>query len=274
MSASIHVASADPARVRIIQITDTHLFVDSDGRLLGLNTQDSFEAVLARALAEAPAADLILVTGDLAQEPDAATYARLAAEFARFGKPVFWLPGNHDEAVLMRSAFVGPPIHAQKQILAGQWQILMLDSSVPDKVYGELSEDQLDFLDQALSQYPERYALVVLHHQPVSVGSRWLDGIGLQNSEALFAVLAHHAQVRLVLWGHVHQEFDASHAGLRLLATPSSCVQFKPGSEDFSAGDEAPGYRVLELAADGACDTAVRRIDHMKFTVDYSIKGY
>jgi len=274
VAASIRVATADPPRVRITQITDVHLFDDIEGRLLGLNTQDSFEAVMDVALAEAEVADIILATGDLAQEPSAASYGRLAQHFERFGKPVFWLPGNHDQPELMAEALRGPNLHPHKQILAGAWQILMLDSSVPGKVYGELTEDQLGFLDSALHEYPKSHALVVLHHQPVPVGSRWLDTIGLRNSEAFFEILARHPQARLVLWGHVHQAFEGRHARVDLLSTPSSCVQFKPGSEDFAAGTEAPGYRVLDLFDDGRWQSAVRRIEHLEFVVDYSIKGY
>jgi Icc protein len=51
-------------------------------------------------------------------------------------------------------------------------------------------------------------------------------------------------------------------------------VQFKPGSEDFAAGEEAPGYRYLNLYADGHIESVVHRIDNPEFTVDYSIKGY
>lgn len=260
--------------LRIVQITDVHLFDEPGGKLLGLDTDASFAAVMELALAEGVEPELILATGDLAQEPGPAAYGRLSAQLARFGKPVFWLPGNHDEACSMGGLLGATCMRPEKHILLGAWQILMLDSSVAGKVYGELAEEQLAFLDAALAAEPGRHALVVLHHQPVPIGCRWLDGIGLRNADALFAVLARHPQARLLLWGHVHQAFEGRQAGIDLLSTPSTCVQFKPGSEDFAAGPEAPGFRVLDLFPDGAWTSAVRRIDPMAFTVDYSIKGY
>lgn len=274
MTASHRVATAVAERVRITQITDVHLFAEDSGELLGLNTQESFEAVLSQALAETTPTDLVLVTGDLAQEPCPASYARLAQGFERFAKPVFSLPGNHDSPALIESEFRGQHIYPHKQILASNWQILMLDSSVPGKVYGMLGDDELKFLDNCLAEFPDHHALVAIHHQPVAVGARWLDSIGLRNSEAFFDVLVRHPQVRIVLWGHVHQEFETRREGISLLSTPSSCVQFKPGSTDFSAGVEDPGYRVLDLYRDGSFHTEVRRIEHMEFTVDYTIKGY
>jgi len=77
-----------------------------------------------------------------------------------------------------------------------------------------------------------------------------------------------------VLWGHVHQEFDQSMQGVRWLATPSTCVQFTPRSDDFAVDSTAPGYRWLRLYDDGHIQTAVSRVQNIDFEIDYSIKGY
>ena len=44
------------------------------------------------------------------------------------------------------------------------------------------------------------------------------------------------------------------------MSTPSTCMQFKPGSKDFALDDLAPGYRRIELFADGRIDTEVLRL--------------
>jgi Icc protein len=108
----------------------------------------------------------------------------------------------------------------------------------------------------------------------VPVGSRWIDPIGVRNPEAFFAVLDRFPQVRAVLWGHIHQEYDQLRNGVRLLASPSTCVQFAPGSEEFQVDKEAPGYRWLRLHADGSLETGVSRVTGIAFEVDYSVKGY
>ncbi|MCY1451598.1 3',5'-cyclic adenosine monophosphate phosphodiesterase CpdA [compost metagenome] len=61
--------------------------------------------------------------------------------------------------------------------------------------------------------------------------------------------------------------------GVRLLASPSTCIQFEPGSEDFKVGEQAPGYRWLRLHPDGAVDTGVSRVSDFEFTIDYE-DGY
>jgi Icc protein len=63
--------------------------------------------------------------------------------------------------------------------------------------------------------------------------------------------------VRAIVWGHVHQSYDALRKGVRLLATPSTCAQFLPNSDDFAVDRRPPGYRTLELRADGSLLTEV-----------------
>ena len=66
-----------------------------------------------------------------------------------------------------------------------------------------------------------------------------------------------HRNVRAIVWGHVHQAYDALRKGVRLLATPSTCAQFLPSSDDFAVDPQPPAYRTLELRADGSLLTEV-----------------
>jgi Icc protein len=63
--------------------------------------------------------------------------------------------------------------------------------------------------------------------------------------------------VRAVVWGHVHQTFDALRGSVRLLATPSTCAQFQPGTHEFALDSLPPAYRTLQLRADGTLSTEV-----------------
>jgi Icc protein len=115
---------------------------------------------------------------------------------------------------------------------------------------------------------------VCFHHHPVSIGCEWMEPIGLRNPEAFFEVLDRFPQARAVLWGHVHQEIDQMRNGVRLIASPSTCIQFEPGSEDFKVGEQAPGYRWLRLLPDGRLETGVERVIGFEFQVDYGSNGY
>ncbi|WP_444997294.1 3',5'-cyclic-AMP phosphodiesterase [Aliikangiella sp. IMCC44359] len=260
--------------VRLAQITDCHIFADPNGCLLGLNTRDSFEAVCERLIREEWRPDALLTTGDLSQDASPQAYKYLADYFKSMKIPTFWLAGNHDDSDTMELYLSNSQVFAAKQILLGHWQVLMLNSAVKGKVHGCLAADQIRFLERALRRYPDKHTLICLHHQPVEVDCEWLDQIGLINADELNQVVEQHSQVKGVVWGHIHQEFQRTIKGVQWIATPSSCVQFEPGSVDFSAGVEAPGYRYLNLFSDGRIESVVHRIDNVEFVVDYSIKGY
>lgn len=265
--------TAPESSVLLVQLSDSHLFAEADGKLLGMDTCDSLQRVIERVRQEQPRIDLILATGDLSQDGSRASYERFRTLVAGIGAPARWLAGNHDEIPPMQAVCSGSQL-LEPVIDLGAWRIVMLDSSIPGAVPGFLDDGQLQLLERALAEAPQRHHLICLHHHPVSIGCKWMEPIGLRNPDALFAILRRHPQARAVLWGHIHQEFDQQHAGLRLLASPSTCVQFAPGSEEFQVDSEAPGYRWLHLHADGTLDTGVSRVTGIHFEVDYSVKGY
>jgi 3',5'-cyclic-AMP phosphodiesterase len=85
--------------------------------------------------------------------------------------------------------------------------------------------------------------------------------VGLQDAEQFLALVNHYSNVRGVVWGHVHQALDCLIAGVRYMASPSTCAQFLPGSDDFAIDNRPPGYRILELMPDGTIATEVVWLD-------------
>ena len=97
-----------------------------------------------------------------------------------------------------------------------------------------------------------------MHHQPVPVGSAWIDAMGLDNGEALLALAGRHPRLRGIVWGHVHQAFEQRRDGLVLMAAPATSAQFLPRSRVHRPDPSPPGWRELVLAADGALHGRVR----------------
>ena len=259
--------------MRLIQITDTHLSEPENGHLLGMQTLHSLVCVLDLVQKNHTRVDAMLVTGDLSQDGSLQSYQRLHDALDTLPYPAFWLPGNHDEPDAMSQVAAGTP-HQERVVRNAHWQIVLLNSRVTGKVYGFLEASELQLLRDALASADGRYTLVCFHHHPVDMQSRWIDNIGIRNADELFAIVDHDPQVRVLLWGHVHQESDHQRGAMRLLSTPSTCVQFEPHSEDFSVDSMAPGYRWLDLHEDGSVTTGVNRVCDIAFEVDYSVKGY
>ena len=260
--------------VRLVQLTDTHLCKAAGGTLLGMDTDNSLLAVIDLVGAERGETDLVLATGDLSDHGFTEAYQRLLDYLDTLG-PNFWLTGNHDDRDAMQAA-MGERNRLHSEILVAGWQILMLDSQVSGEVGGKLGELELAYLDEALASAQQRglFSLVCLHHQPVAVGTPWLDEQMVADADQFFAVLDRYPGVRAVLWGHVHQQIDRRRGELQLMASPSTCVQFAPGYENFKADDQPPGYRWLELNPDGTVESGVSRVRDVEFVVDLDSGGY
>ena len=256
----------------VVQITDCHLFADKNGGLYGLNSLRCLTEIV-DSVRRQPV-DLVLATGDLVHDETPEGYQVLREALAGLDSPIHVLAGNHDAPALIQRLLNSDGFSSEKSVCLGRWQIVLLDSHVPGEVGGELGEHELRFLSQALAAHGDKHALVCVHHQPVPIGSAWLDTIGLKDGAQLMARIGEFPQVKGLLWGHVHQEYDALQAEVRLLATPSTCIQFKPACDEFALDPVTPGYRILRLHADGKIETRVHRLATMPGELNAAAKGY
>ncbi|MDY7023526.1 MAG: 3',5'-cyclic-AMP phosphodiesterase [Cyanobacteriota bacterium] len=251
------------APIQVVQISDNHLFANPTQKMMGFTTADSLRVVLEtiRQLRLDP--DLFLVTGDLSHDETPASYQNLQDFLLPFETPVYWIPGNHDDLSVVDSILRTPPISREKTFTVQNWQFILLNSQYPGKVYGELTSKSLENLDFQLTQHPNQPTLIALHHPPVEINSQWMDNIRLRNAEDLFTVLDRHSQVKVVIFGHIHQVFETTRNGVRYLGCPSTCVQFQPEATELTLDDIAtPGFRVLTLYPNGEYDTKIYRTNY------------
>lgn len=260
--------------VKIIQLSDMHLFANTKNILLGVNTQESFEAVIELLKKEARNIDLILLTGDLSQDSSVAAYKRIADDLKLFNVPVYCVPGNHDDPHVMAQVYPRETISIHRHLILKNWQLILLNSHKANAVEGYLEQSELNYLQHCLQTYPEHEALVVFHHQPIPVGVQWLDKLGMTNAADLWEVLLRYPKVHTLLFGHVHQEYEQIHHRIRCYATPSTCFQFKPNQDNFGLEHVPPGYRWIHLFTDGHLETGTRRVAEYIGFFDKHAKGY
>lgn len=262
------------ATLSLLQITDLHILPEASDTFLGVDTEYYFHAVLKLALADHPAADLIMLTGDLSQDPSVASYQRIAESIRQTDVPCVCLPGNHDDFALMRQVFNSPHINCNKQRVMGNWQIISLNSQIPDSPCGRLAAEELVFLEQCLQEHPGLHALIAVHHHCLPTHSEWLDTMIIENQAELLAISHRYPQTKTIINGHIHQFMDRMDGNIRVLGAPSTCFQFALNSEKFALDTCSPGYRWLRLHDDGQIETDIARLAEPLIGLQMNTQGY
>ena len=233
----------------IAQVTDCHLPADPQQNYRGINPHKNLRALLQKVKELNP--DLLLASGDLSEDGSRASYTTLQLFFKPLGIPVLALPGNHDDADLLAETFPGSPVDSVQVTEHGSWQIIRLNSCLPGKPEGHLSEKTLTELASLLANQEQRPQLIAVHHQPVTIGSQWIDKYRLFDPEPFLQIIDQYPDVKAVVWGHVHQEFETHRNGTAMLGGPSTAINSLPGVQKFTADSTGPACRWLELRADG-----------------------
>ncbi|MGK7889036.1 MAG: metallophosphoesterase [Leptolyngbyaceae cyanobacterium] len=148
----------------------------------------------------------------------------------------------------------------------GAWRLLLLNSVLLQAKWGEgyLAADQLHWLREELAKWRDRPTLVALHHHPVPTGIDWVDLMPVQNSADFLAILADFAQVRVVVFGHIHHELEQEQlltpgaVPISFYGCPSTCLQVTPPQPVPDA--DLPGFRLLYLNEDGSHQTQIQRV--------------
>lgn len=206
-------------------------------------------------------ADLVAMTGDLIQDDTRQAYERFCELMSGLGLPVHCVPGNHDVRELMRDALSKAPFHYCASVEMNNWLITGIDSCIAGEPGGRVDDEEMDRLAGILTDTSAEHVLVCLHHPPLPVGSQWLDQVGLKNGEEFLKVISQTGKVRAAIFGHVHQAFSKEVDSIRIIGTPSTCRQFKPGSDEFALDDNPPAYRRFSLHADGSIDNELIWLD-------------
>jgi 3',5'-cyclic-AMP phosphodiesterase len=241
--------------ITLAQITDTHLFADKNALMRGWPTWKSLQAVV-QTVAEAQP-DILLLTGDLADKGEGKAYRHLVELLDPLNIPIYSLPGNHDDGSKLASLLTGENFRSEKSFELAGWRTLLLDSVLVESQIGQgaLSETSWQWLENQLETYVEQPTLIALHHHPLQTGIDWMDMMQLQESERFQALVARFAQVKLVIFGHIHAKFLQRLGTIDYHGTPSTCIQVATLDDE-----NLPGFRLIHLNEDGTYHTQVQRV--------------
>jgi len=243
--------------VRLVQVSDCHVSSVPGTLYRGFDPFSGLKGLLPQIRAFGP--DALVLTGDISEDGSTASYCRVHELLRELDIPLLALPGNHDEPEEMRRHFSSGPWGGPYFERIGDWLIALLDSTIPGGISGELDEAEMDALAAGLADSNARYVLFALHHQPMAMGSRWIDRYALQDGDSFQRFVQDEGRSRGVAWGHVHQAFERKTGDVLWLGAPSTAVNSEPGRERFTPDAAGPACRWLVLQPDGGIGTGLLR---------------
>lgn len=212
-------------------------------------------AALARIAAAPQRPDLLLLTGDLTEFGDAASYAVLTATLASLDIPCWPIPGNHDLREPLVAAFPQVTLadgFLHYAIALDGLRILMLDTFEPGRHGGAFCAVRAQWLAAELAAHPATPTLIAMHHPPFATGIAWMDPEPDAPWLARFAAaIAGHSQIVAITCGHVHRSAAVQYRGHTAIICPSTAAAvaldfapIDPAHPDNRAliTDELPGF--------------------------------
>ena len=246
--------------LNILHLTDSHIYSDPSNTLYGANTNQGLTDVVGAICRSEQRFDLAVITGDLVHDEGEAAYEALKQQLAPLNMPCYVIPGNHDRPEVMSQIFNDGSVRWQGSLILQGWQLLFVNTFAEDEIGGRISEQEYCRLEAVLgkSTLP---SIIFMHHPALSVNSAWLDRIGLQAPQRFLSFVEKFPQIKAVVNGHIHQEFEhIDEQGVRFYGTPSTCAQFKPLAEAFAVDDAAPGWREIQLTNNGEVFSYIKRV--------------
>lgn len=196
--------------MKIVQITDTHL-VPPGEHMHTLDPSARLQEVLNHVRTTCADADLLVFTGDLANDGAESAYLKLKQMLSDNSIPVKLLLGNHDKRVPFLKVFPETAVDKDGFVQSfldtddGKDRLVFLDSLEEGQTGGRYCTARLEWLRETLASAPERSVTVFVHHPPVPHGMRHFDNIGFHDAEDVMDLLrAHPGGVRHLFFGHIH----------------------------------------------------------------------
>lgn len=202
-----------------------------------------------------PLPDVVLITGDVADEGALESYQVLKEIFEPLQPPFFMVPGNHDHKAGLCRVFSdhaylhGIPEGNGKRAICYTIEnypvrLVGLDTVIPGEHGGGLSPGRLSWLDDVLSQRPEAPTVLFMHHPPFASGIGHMDGELFIRRNEFAAVVARHPQVERIMCGHIHRAISRRFAGTTATVCPGIGMQLV-----LDLRQEAPSEFILEPPA-------------------------
>lgn len=233
--------------MKIIIISDLHI-TENGVSIWDTDTLSHFISV--KCLIESiPDVDAVIVCGDIADDGSLWAYNFVTCELDKLNVPVYYVPGNHDNVINMKTV-INPHLFLKSFEIHG-WKFILLNSVMPDPTditnnmsRGLLNEQDLTSLKEELKT--EYNVCLVLHHPPIEQDG-WLNRKLLDNKEDLNSIIVDNEKIKLVLYGHTHYHSIKTKGHTTYICAPSVGFAFDKDLPKFQIDKDKEGFLILTI---------------------------
>lgn len=171
--------------------------------------------------------DFVVVSGDMTDDGEAASFQRFETLFETIGLPVFIVPGNHD----------GPAGYyryrdTSKQFAAwditnrvadlSSLRLIGIDTCIESETTGRIDAAAQRLVQQEVVRQGSSPLIIIMHHPPIPPGMRDFDAVArLEGSDQMLESVRRAGAPQIILAGHVHRPYSGTRHGAACFVTGS-----------------------------------------------------
>lgn len=199
---------------------------------------------------ENPSVHFTAVLGDLGTDGTYAEMALARNSLAKFERPYFAIPGNHDVDPTATQDEYGNFRHffedKEWREESNSWAFVGLDTCNGTASDVTVPDERIEWLEKQLGKINHGRPLALLTHHPFNPNTK---SYRVKNADAVLGLFANH-NLKLVASGHFHGNQVEERDGV--LFTTTACCSTTRNNHD---GTEAKGYRLFTEQDDGSLAT-------------------
>lgn len=243
--------SSNKEHLKIIQMTDTHLFADKRQKLQGYCTYQNLSETIDYLLVSKEVPHFVLLTGDISQDEFFESYQLTRMQLERLNLPIYWIHGNHDDEAKVRAIFdLSPCLKQLKHLMTPFWDFIAINTCRRGTDDGYLEENDLILFWQkvGIAKKNNKNIVVVMHHHPHPISTPLVDACMLQKASNFLMQIKKHQEIKLIICGHVHGDYQISYDGLMIEACPATSFQWKKGASTLLTENKR-GFKCFKFYA-------------------------
>ena len=147
-------------KIKLVHITDMHLFKSKESLYKEVNSFDSYNEVLTNIKESNWKPNALIVTGDISNDGSIESYNNAFNEFISLKIPVLCIPGNHDCKENLITC-LSQNISSRLQIIS-DWVFIGLDTSLKENPSGFLNSNELSTLKTHIEEHCKKNIIIFI----------------------------------------------------------------------------------------------------------------